>query len=177
MAFCEKCGFQLKADSEFCGKCGAKAKSAGFTCDACGAELEEGLPFCDKCGSRVAGTLPDPPKPPNRKSSRKKERTPTPPENYTLTVIREARYICSAVGVTIIVNGIEQGKVASGRIMTVNLSSPEVNIEFKAWGAKPAWARLLLKDNANINIRMQAGAVKSKIVISGVTGAEILARS
>lgn len=52
MAFCTKCGYQLREGALFCTECGAPVKqtSAGF-CAKCGNQLRDGLAFCTKFGA------------------------------------------------------------------------------------------------------------------------------
>lgn len=54
MAFCTKCGYQLREGALFCTECGAPVKqaSAGF-CTKCGNQLRDDLAFCTKCGAPV----------------------------------------------------------------------------------------------------------------------------
>lgn len=64
MAYCGKCGNQLKEGAKFCPKCGTQSNRGTKRCSECGTQLNDGVKFCPKCGS------------PNRTDYTKEKQTP-----------------------------------------------------------------------------------------------------
>jgi len=65
MAFCPKCGNEVKEGARFCVKCGwsvpaAAVQEVGKRCASCGTALKDGARFCPNCGWQVPADVPAP---------------------------------------------------------------------------------------------------------------------
>jgi hypothetical protein len=133
--------------------------------------------FCSKCGTKVgahveAAAQPIPPQSPAVQSI--PQPISQPSGGYSMTFTRESSVVGILSGVTVVVNGIDYGNIASGESKTINHDSPNAIIELKSMGVKSIRATLNVVNNVHVSFKMQIGLGWPKLVFVSITGAEVL---
>ncbi|MCL2693595.1 MAG: hypothetical protein FWE60_00640 [Oscillospiraceae bacterium] len=132
-------------------------------CGKCGIETDVGV-FCEECAVKFA------PKPQVSELQQKQlTANPSVKKTHTLTLSSTSKFPGPS-DFDIIVDGINQGKIKTGKNLTVSSYEPEIELLIKAWGTNPYKARLRLTQFAYLEI----GVWKNNIIFSGLSGADVI---
>ncbi|MCL2019337.1 MAG: hypothetical protein FWG70_06190 [Oscillospiraceae bacterium] len=128
---------------------------------------EEGATNCIACGAKLVAYTP----PVQRHHTHPAQLmwTLKTKKNYVLNLACSARY-GGSVDFDIIANLINQGKLKSGKTLTVTVDEPIVELLIKGWGINPLKTKMKLGENAYAEV----GIWKKNIIFYGVSGAEIV---
>ena len=136
-------------------------------CLNCIAPNDDGAQNCKQCGAKMTEAAPP---------MQRHHRHPAQltwmlkvREHYSINITCSARY-GGAGDFDIVANGFNQGKLKTGKTVTVTVNEPEVELVIKGWGINPLKTKLKLGENAYAEV----GVWKKNVIFYGIVGAEVL---
>jgi hypothetical protein len=125
------------------------------------------LSHCDGCGDEIKTAAP--PSPASAPEQEAQTANPQVKKTYNLSLSSTAKFPGPS-DFDIIVDGVNQGKLKTGRGLTVSVYEQEIELLIKAWGTNPYKVRLRLSQYAYLEI----GVWKNNIIFSGLSGADMV---